>query len=404
MFYRIGVIVFCLILRDISCEKNDTCKGGKCSKSLTVPLLDHLNAPLVANLDISQFNKQLTVHISELIKQGVEQAKKDIDERMQEFVNMFEDDKVNESLVMHNRIENISKDIDKMKSQQNQMETRTIEENERSGNFTSEIVAEVKKLGRQQNAVVTEVQHLKRYKESVISTKEEKDNFTAEAKDELKTLELQLIGSRDDIQLLKNFQASMTSKIDLAVNRISANEQKVSIIDNKLQHLEGEQTSIRSDTSHVKSRQNSISSDISRAFSRLDTNEKHVGFTACVGEDGGSTRSAGQPIPFEFKRTSYNVDLSSVTSNGKFTITTNGLYLVSASLISFTNNAFFSINDGSYKMAYGFTAEHDGKNTYDHSGTVAVVRYFVNGDIITVVPWKTMYIDAWSCLTAVKIK
>lgn len=129
-----------------------------------------------------------------------------------------------------------------------------------------------------------------------------------------------------------------------------------------------------------------------------------VGFTACIGKDDGSTISAGQPIPFTSRRSSFNVDMSSVTSNGKFTITTKGLYLVSASIISQTNNGFFSINDGSYKIAYGYTAEHNGENTYDHSGTVTVVRYFIYGEILTVVPWQTMYIDAWSCMTAVKIK
>ncbi|VDI17713.1 Hypothetical predicted protein [Mytilus galloprovincialis] len=246
MFYKIGVIVFCLIISNISCENNDTCKGWTCTKSLPVPLLDHLNAPLVANLDISQFNKQLKEYISEEIKQGVEQAKTDIYDRMQEFVNKFEDNKVNESLVLHNRIDNINRYINKMKNQQNQMETRAIEENERSGyfspvtkgNLTSEIVAEVRQLGRQQQEFITDVQQLKLYTESVISTKEEKDNFTAEVKDELKTLEFQLAGNQDDVQLLKTFQASVTSNIDLAVKRISVNEQKVSIVDDKVQHLE----------------------------------------------------------------------------------------------------------------------------------------------------------------------
>lgn len=57
-----------------------------------------------------------------------------------------------------------------------------------------------------------------------------KDNFTAEVKDELKTLEFQLAGNQDDVQLLKTFQASVTSNIDLAVKRISVNEQKGEVI------------------------------------------------------------------------------------------------------------------------------------------------------------------------------
>lgn len=38
-----------------------------------------------------------------------------------------------ESLVLHNRVDNVNRDINKMKNQQKQIETRAIEENERSG-------------------------------------------------------------------------------------------------------------------------------------------------------------------------------------------------------------------------------------------------------------------------------
>lgn len=129
-----------------------------------------------------------------------------------------------------------------------------------------------------------------------------------------------------------------------------------------------------------------------------------VGFTACVNKDDGSTISAGHPIPFTSDQASYNVDMSSIKSNGKFTVRMSGLYLISTSIRSNTDHGFFSIDDGSYSLVYGYTGEHDGKDTYFHSGTVDAVRYFVSGDIITVKPWKTMYIDAWSCLTIVKIK
>lgn len=129
-----------------------------------------------------------------------------------------------------------------------------------------------------------------------------------------------------------------------------------------------------------------------------------VGFTACTRQEDESTISGGQPIPFTHAETSYNVDTSSITSNGKFSVKINGLYLISVSLRSKTDHAYFAIYDGLSILAYGYIAEHDGVNTYVHSGTLEVVRYFVDGDIITVKPWKSMYIDAWSCLTVVKIK
>lgn len=129
-----------------------------------------------------------------------------------------------------------------------------------------------------------------------------------------------------------------------------------------------------------------------------------VGFTACVDDGDEATKTGGQPIPFTLKRTSYNVDLSSVTSNGKFTVVTSGLYLISASIRSKTDNGYFALYDNAYVLAYGYTAEHNGEDTYAHSGTVDAVRFFVYGDIITVKPWKTMEIGAWSCLTVVKLK
>lgn len=129
-----------------------------------------------------------------------------------------------------------------------------------------------------------------------------------------------------------------------------------------------------------------------------------VGFTACINDGDGATKSGGQPIPFTLERTSYNVDMSTVTSNGKFTVTTSGLYLISASIRSYTNNGFFGIYGDSYILAFGYTAQQGDKDALIYTGTVDAVRYFHNGDIITVKPWKTMYINNWSCLTVLKIK
>lgn len=100
MFYRILVTVFILIVKYLSCENTNGCEGKKCMKSLTVPLLDSLNAPLVAKLDITQFNKQLQEYITEQINQGVEQAKKEISDRMVEHINTFEEAKLNGKLKM----------------------------------------------------------------------------------------------------------------------------------------------------------------------------------------------------------------------------------------------------------------------------------------------------------------
>lgn len=95
MLNKIQVILFFLMVKYILCEDIDGCKDEICRKSLAIPLLDNLKAPLVANLDITQFNKQLRGYITEQIKQGVELAKKEIRGEMVELIDTFENNHVN---------------------------------------------------------------------------------------------------------------------------------------------------------------------------------------------------------------------------------------------------------------------------------------------------------------------
>ena len=90
--------------------------------------------------------------------------------------------------------------------------------------------------------------------------------------------------------------------------------------------------------------------------------------------------------------------------SGKFTCSTPGLYHISASIRSKTNHAYYGIQKNDYAIIYGYTAEHDGVDTYDHSGSVDCIRKLKDGDVITVRPWQKMQIDDWSCLTIVKLK
>ena len=129
-----------------------------------------------------------------------------------------------------------------------------------------------------------------------------------------------------------------------------------------------------------------------------------VGFTACVGLNDARDVSAGDAIPFTDRRSAYGVDISDVKTSGKFTCSTPGLYHISASIRSKTNHGYYGIYRNDFAITYGYTAEHDGVDTYVHSGTIECVRELKDGDVITVRPWKYMQIDAWSCLTIVKLK
>jgi hypothetical protein len=61
-------------------------------------------------------------------------------------------------------------------------------------------------------------------------------------------------------------------------------------------------------------------------------------------------------------------------------------------------------NFSTFKTCTHVSAEHDGVDTYLHSGSVDCIRELKDGDVITVRPWTKMQIDAWSCLTIVKLK
>lgn len=53
---------------------------------------------------------------------------------------------------------------------------------------------------------------------------------------------------------------------------------------------------------------------------------------------------------------------------------------------------------------HGYTAEHDKTDTLQHSGTIQCVISLSQGDVISVKPWKTIEVNAWSCLTVVMVK
>ena len=129
-----------------------------------------------------------------------------------------------------------------------------------------------------------------------------------------------------------------------------------------------------------------------------------VGFTVCVGLNDDSDVSAGDAIPFTNGRSAYGVDISEVKTSGKFTCSIPGLYHISASIRSKTDHGYYGIHQNAYAVTYGYTAEHDGVDTYLHSGSIDCIRELKDGDVITVKSWKKMQIDAWSCLTIVKLK
>lgn len=77
IIYAIIVINTSLLHLSISQGVFGKCEGTQCSNNIQVPMLkDQLNAPLMATLDISKLNQQLTAYIDKEIQKSLEAHKK----------------------------------------------------------------------------------------------------------------------------------------------------------------------------------------------------------------------------------------------------------------------------------------------------------------------------------------
>ena len=68
----ITVTVVLVLSLNLCCGRD--CTGDNCNNTVDIPLIDKLNAPLKAELDISKLNKQLKELISQEVKQSVVNA------------------------------------------------------------------------------------------------------------------------------------------------------------------------------------------------------------------------------------------------------------------------------------------------------------------------------------------
>lgn len=100
-------------------------------------------------------------------------------------------------------------------------------------------------------------------------------------------------------------------------------------------------------------------------------------------------------------------NLSTFKSTGKFTCETGGIYLISASIMSYTNNAFYYIYLNGYQISFTQIAYSSSPpSTMYHTGTVVLARQLRPNDVV----WVQQNIDFYiyhallSTLTIVKVK
>lgn len=128
-----------------------------------------------------------------------------------------------------------------------------------------------------------------------------------------------------------------------------------------------------------------------------------VAMTACV-KQGNTVTGV---VKFNDIKTNSNIsNLSYFKSNGKFITETEGLYLVSTWIFSYTNGASYAVykNGKSIALAYAHY-DRDTSNTNGGSASAIVSTELKAGDVVWVQTTTSMYVYAqFSCLTIVKLK
>ncbi|XP_071135131.1 uncharacterized protein [Mytilus edulis] len=138
-------------------------------------------------------------------------------------------------------------------------------------------------------------------------------------------------------------------------------------------------------------------------FNELIATQQKVAMTACV-KQGNTVTGV---VKFNDIKTNSNIsNLSYFKSNGKFITETEGLYLVSTWIFSYTNGASYAVykNGKSIALAYAHY-DTDTSNTNGGSASAIVSTELKAGDVVWAQTTTSMFVYAqFSCLTIVKLK
>lgn len=109
----------------------------------------------------------------------------------------------------------------------------------------------------------------------------------------------------------------------------------------------------------------------------------------------------------KFEDVKYSVgitNLEAYKNTGHFTCEHEGLYLISAYVMSHTSNAKYSINLNGNRISQTCISQH--VNTYIHTGAVTITRELNINDKVWLSPSGTWYLYSglYSALTIIKIK
>ena len=84
VIYVIILINTSLLHFSISQGLFEKCEGTQCSNNVQVPMMDQFSAQLMANLDISKLNQQLTAYIDKEIQNSLEEIQEKVNQNFVE--------------------------------------------------------------------------------------------------------------------------------------------------------------------------------------------------------------------------------------------------------------------------------------------------------------------------------
>ncbi|CAC5421379.1 unnamed protein product [Mytilus coruscus] len=152
----------------------------------------------------------------------------------------------------------------------------------------------------------------------------------------------------------------------------------------------------------MKEKQTLTKSRLSHVESEVIRNSKRVAITAHPSSEGtiSNTRMKFDDVKYSVGIT----NLSSYKTTGKFTVEHEGLYLISASVMSLTNNALYYIRLNGNDISLTHIGQH--KEQHAHTGAVTLTRKLNRNDQVWLYAAGSWYLfhDVYSNLSIIKIK
>ncbi|XP_076071306.1 uncharacterized protein LOC143042745 isoform X3 [Mytilus galloprovincialis] len=241
------------------------------------------------------------------------------------------------------------------------------------------------------------VENLQTFNNLTISTfLQEMEDVTAR-KSDLRTMEENLNGRIEQMKEKQNLTESKLSAVEADFER--STKRDVTARKNDLRTMEEK---LEGRIEQMMEKQKLTESKLSAVVVEFERSTKRVAMTAHPSADATITNTI-----MKFDDVKYSVgitNLSTYKSTGKFTCEHEGLYLISASLMSYTSGAYYHIRLNGDDISQTYIGFHSGTRTF--TGAVTVTRKLNPNDQVWLYAGGSWYLYAgvYSKLTIIRIK